>query len=188
MIKDLMEQKNITAYRLSKSSGVPYSTLTDILKGKTNLEKCSAETVYKLAKALDVTMEELIEPCMEKPISFELFKSNVCHQVKYMGDIDFMLYVLENGVIWEYYNKKMYPESLYMLGMLDYLSRVNGIPQCTEYDDLRKKRFLDPIYPMSILVKADALGDENILKETYEDSIPEFRNFNIIEGDIRNVI
>lgn len=188
MIKELMEQKNISKYRLSKDSGVPYSTLSDILSGKTSLEKCSAETVYKLSKALEVSMEELIEPYMEKRISFDLFKSNVCHRVKRMGDIDFIIDILENGTIWEYYNKKMYPESLYLLGMLDYLSRVNGIPQCTDFETLRTKRFDRPIWPSGVLIKADTLGDQKILEETYENSIPEFRAFNIIEGDIRNVI
>lgn len=60
-ITEYMEQKKITKYRLSKLSGIPYSTVSDICSHKTRLEKCSAETVYKIAKALDITMEELIE-------------------------------------------------------------------------------------------------------------------------------
>ena len=75
-----------------------------------------------------------------------------------------------------------------MLGMLDYLSRVNDVPQCVDYDDLRAKRFERPIYPRGALVLADAMNDNSILTRTEEDSIPEFRRFNIIEGDIRNVI
>lgn len=34
-------------------------TLLDIVKGKTRIEKCTAETIYKLAKTLDVPMESL---------------------------------------------------------------------------------------------------------------------------------
>ena len=37
------------------------TSLNDICSGKTRLEKCSAETVYKLAKALGVSMELLTE-------------------------------------------------------------------------------------------------------------------------------
>ena len=43
MIQNLMQKKNMTKYRLSKSSGIPYTTLTDICSGKAQLEKCSAE-------------------------------------------------------------------------------------------------------------------------------------------------
>ncbi len=51
----------MTKYRLSVQSGVPHATLNDIFSGKTKLEKCSAETVYKLSKALGVSMELLTE-------------------------------------------------------------------------------------------------------------------------------
>lgn len=61
IIEDLIEKRNITKYRLAVQAGIPHATLTDICSGKTRLEKCSAETVYKLAKALGVSMELLTE-------------------------------------------------------------------------------------------------------------------------------
>ena len=60
-LSQLAENKNMTKYRLSKQSGVPYATLSDICSGKTEITKCSAETIYRLAKELGVTMEELLE-------------------------------------------------------------------------------------------------------------------------------
>lgn len=51
----------MTKYRLASVAGIPYSTLNDICSGRTKLEKCSADTVYKLAKALDVSMEMLTQ-------------------------------------------------------------------------------------------------------------------------------
>ena len=61
MINRLLEKRNMTKYRLAVDAGIPHATLNDICSGKTKLEKCSAETVYKLAKALGVTMEMLTE-------------------------------------------------------------------------------------------------------------------------------
>lgn len=61
IIDDLLKQACMTKYRLAKQTGIPHATLSDICSGKTKLEKCSAETVYKLAKALGVTMELLAE-------------------------------------------------------------------------------------------------------------------------------
>ena len=51
----------MTKYRLAVEAGIPHATLNDICSGKTKLEKCSAETVYKLAKVLGVSMETLTE-------------------------------------------------------------------------------------------------------------------------------
>ena len=59
MIDDLLRERNMTRYRLAITAGIPHATLNDICSGKTRLEKCSAETVYKLAKALGVSMELL---------------------------------------------------------------------------------------------------------------------------------
>lgn len=61
MIEDLLVKRQMTKYRLAVLSGVPHATLNDICSGKTKLEKCSAETVYKLAKILNVPMELLTE-------------------------------------------------------------------------------------------------------------------------------
>ena len=80
-IQDALKQKNMSIYRLAKVSGVPYATVNDICNGKAKLEKCSAETVYRLARTLDVSMEELLAPYLTKRSSFEMFKSSVCHRM-----------------------------------------------------------------------------------------------------------
>ena len=82
IINELMEAKSITKYRLAKDSGIPYTTINDICSGKARIERCSAETIYRISKELGVSMESLIEPYMETRIDFELFKSNTCHSLK----------------------------------------------------------------------------------------------------------
>ena len=56
----LLEEKNISKYKLSKESGVPYSTVCDISTGKSVLLKCSAETVLRISHILGMTAEELV--------------------------------------------------------------------------------------------------------------------------------
>lgn len=70
-LNELLRQKNISRYRLSRDSGVPQTTITDICSGKTRIEKCSGDTLYKIAKTLDVTMESLIRETMENPGSLK---------------------------------------------------------------------------------------------------------------------
>lgn len=188
MLAELMQKKAITKYQLAKNSGIPYTTVSDIVSGKAQLEKCTAETIYRLAKELDVPMETLLEPCFQKRANFELFKSNVCHRVKELGDIDFIIEVLEKDDIRAYYNQHWYRESLYLLAMLDYLSRVNEVPLCSQYDDLRRCKLDTVIYPSSILAICAASRNNHAKKQALMDSIPEFKRFNIIENEVRNVI
>lgn len=56
----LIQEKGLSRYRLSKVSGVPWATLSDICSGKTKFERCSAATLSKLSKALEISMEELM--------------------------------------------------------------------------------------------------------------------------------
>lgn len=56
---------------MAKDSGIAYTTINDICSGKARLEKCSAETIYRISKVLGVSMESLIEPCFDKRIDFE---------------------------------------------------------------------------------------------------------------------
>lgn len=101
---------------------------------------------------------------MEKRCSFELFKSNVCHRLKEQGDIDFLIETLKEDMIRQYYDKKWYPESFYLLAMVDY------------------------IYPVGILITASVLSDDSVKEDAVKHAIPEFLKYNIVESEVRNVI
>ncbi len=188
MIREIMQEKNITEYRLSKISKIPYTTIHDICSGKAKLENCSARTVFRLSKALDVPMDVLLEPYMYKRTSFDVFKSTVCHRLKELGDLDFMIEVLEQDNIRVFYERKWFPESLYLLAMLDYLARLNNISLCDKYDDLRRCKLEKTVYPAGILCLAAASGNEKIKEDAKKSAIPEFIRFNIVESEIRNVV
>jgi transcriptional regulator with XRE-family HTH domain len=191
IVNDLLEKKNMTRYRLSKESGVAMTTITDICSGKAELEKCSAGTLYKIAKVLGVTVDFLLEnnntEMGKNRESFEVFKSNVCHHVKDMGDIDFVIETLEKNEIRKFYERGWYRESFYLLAMIDYLSRMNGLPVCTNYNDIRLQKLEKPNYPASVVVSYAATGDESIKEKALANAIPEFIRFNIVESEVRNV-
>jgi len=185
---DLLEKNQLTKYRLSQMSGIPYTTIGDICSGKTELKKCSAETVYKLAKSFGVSMEDLLSDSLTERAGFELFKSRICHRVREMGDVDFIIDTLERREIRAYYERKWFPESFYLLGMLDYISRENDVPLCNEYDDLRRCKLKDVIYPSSVLALCAATKNDDAKKASIQNAIPEFMRFNIVESEVRNVI
>ncbi len=59
ILKELLEKKGMSAYALSKKSGVPQSTLNNILKGKSNLNDCRLKTLTAIANTLGVSIAEL---------------------------------------------------------------------------------------------------------------------------------
>jgi len=186
-INDLLQEKNMSKYRLSKISGVPFTTVSEVTTGKIKIKNCTGETLYRLAKALGVTVEDLLAASMEYRQSFDTFKSNICHMVKDMGDIDFIIDTLETDKIRALYQKKWYPESLYLLAMVDYLSRENGLPACSDYSDIRSAKLREPIFPSSILTMCALMKNDEPKRDSLNEAIPEFMRFNIVESEVRNV-
>lgn len=190
-INELLQKENISKYRLSKESGVPMTTIADICSGKAKLDKCAAGTLYKIAKVLGVTVDSLLENSEIKSIdyrcSFETFKSNTCHQVKDLGDIDFIIETLEEDEIRKLYDRQWHREAFYLLGMVDYLSRINNLPICKNYNDIRGQKLSKPVFPADVVLSCEATGNKQYKENALANAIPEFMRFNIVEGEIRNV-
>ena len=187
-IKNKKKKRSMSLYKLSLVSEIPYSTLYDIFNEKTDLKSCSAETVYKLSHALGMTVDMLLSPVMIKRSDFELYKSNVCHKLKELGDRKFILETIRDNEIRMCYIWGWYPECFYLLAMLDYICRINNIPMFDEYDDIRQYKLEETIYPAGLRVFAVATKDESVLDEAYKTAIPEFVRFNIVENEVRNVV
>ena len=153
MLTDLLSKNNVTIYQCSKKSGIPYTTLFELVMGKTSLLNCNVETVYKLSKTLNVSMEELLLTQIENiRTDRDVFRSNVCHELKEEGDLDFIINTLKNDKVNYFWNKKWYFESLYLLAMVDYISRINNIPLCSKYEVIRRNKLSRPVYPKDVIL------------------------------------
>lgn len=60
-LMNLMNKKYMTRADLSMMSGVPDSTLRDILSGKAQIDHCEAATIYGIADALGTTVEDILD-------------------------------------------------------------------------------------------------------------------------------
>lgn len=64
----IRKEKNMTRPELSKKSGVPVSTIHKLEIGVNDMRGAKADTLYKLANALDTTVEYLLQyylkPCI----------------------------------------------------------------------------------------------------------------------------
>ncbi len=187
IISKYLADNGISRYSFAKTSGIPYSTLCDICSGKATLKNCSAKTIYKLSKASGLSAEDILASACEKRESFDWFKSEVCHEVKRKGELKFIEEILKSNIIRSYYVQLRYERSLYLLGMLDYLSRKNNLPICSDYNDLRHKKFKEPIFPQSLLIRAEVMHDDSIKTDAVKNAIPEFIRFNIVENEVEDI-
>lgn len=186
-ISYLISEKNISKYKLAKDTSIPYSTISDICNGKTTLENCNAKTVFELSRYFNYSMEDLLYKDIDIRYDFEAFKSNVRHKLKEKGYKQFILCVLKEDKVTDYYNRKWYPEALYLLAMLDYISRINNVPLCTKYNKLRTAKLDRIIYPASVIAEAEVMKNTSVLSDSFVNSIPEFARFNIAENEVFDI-
>jgi len=59
-LKALMDKKNIKPLELAYLSGISQTSVHNLLSGKTDIRKSMAQTVLGIAKALDVSIVELL--------------------------------------------------------------------------------------------------------------------------------
>lgn len=60
MLKQYLIEHNISIYRLADISGVPYTTLNELVNGKKNIYDCRIKTILKIADALNISIETLL--------------------------------------------------------------------------------------------------------------------------------
>lgn len=82
----LANKKSIS--NLSRESGLPYTTVSEIVNGKKTLGKCSALTVYRIAGALGTTVESLLvsESTSAFPDLFDLDRKQSIFLAKKLWD------------------------------------------------------------------------------------------------------
>ena len=64
-IKEYLKNNKISVRKISESTGIPYSTLNDILNAKTDIDNATLKTVLKIAEHLNINVEELRQMCKD---------------------------------------------------------------------------------------------------------------------------
>lgn len=68
MFKHFLIQNNISIYKLAELSKVPYSTLNELINGKKQISDCKIRTIENIAKALNISIEVLLNMLTNKNI------------------------------------------------------------------------------------------------------------------------
>ena len=168
-----LKERNMSIRECSLRSGIPYATLYPIIKGQIDIGTCSYYTVAKLARVLGYRPDEIVN---EKE-DFQTFRNNLHHEIK-RNELALILEIVENDEVSRYLRHEEYLKALYMVGVVDYISKKHGISLCDKYDDVRKMK----------LEKAYYIGDAVLDPPKKEDCIEEFLKYNIYEGDLYDAV
>ena len=205
-LMNLMNEHCMTRADLSMMSGVPDSTLRDILSGKAQIDHCEAATIYSIADALGTTVEDALdhywdeclgaddEECERKALhdghTLLIFYSTVDKlvQLRLFAEDSLLAASFNSETYIDYFfDNGFYREAFFLLGLTDYLNRKLGMKTNPRFDAYRGYRLDCPVYSLSTLEEYD---DPEELKnaKTYAEAyaIPELAAFNIFmtEEDI----
>jgi len=204
-LNELMNDCHMSRAELSARSNIPESTLRDILNGKAQLDRCEAATLYNIAYALDVSVEDILEgywDALERDapsrtsvhdenslMNFYVLADSMLGRLRATGDLAFIDGIDQNEWIERLYQGREYRCALFLLGMMDYLCRKNGVRQVARYDEYRKARLDGPVYALRTLnVNDDDGAFQRARTEAENNAIPELGRFGIYmtEEDIRH--
>ena len=184
--KELLKEKQITGYALSKNTGIPYTTINDLINGKTIIQNISLKHALLIADYLKVKIEDLAILDKDVLIDFLYFRNNTLHELKRKGYIEFIRSVVARKDIDYYYKNNGKKYAYYLLALIDYLSKINGAKVYQKrYNDYRKEKLEKPFFVGSDLITYKTV--EEAEKDLGIKVIPEFKKFNIIEEDVFNV-
>lgn len=129
---------------------------------------------------------------LNKKMEADLFKSEMCHMLKRLGDYNFIYEIVSDNWVEYFWNKEWYFESLYVLAMIDYLTYIYKAPIYEPLDKYRQYKLSKPVYPFSMLLIDKINGNNNqkqkAIRECNEDECGRFfLKYNIVEKDIKDV-
>lgn len=99
MLKDYLNSRNISIYSLSKKTNIPYSTLSDLCNNKVEIDNCKLSIVRSIAKALNLSIEELYEIVIQKDNIVEIKEYNTLAYIKTKNKRYYVEYTKDNKVI-----------------------------------------------------------------------------------------
>ena len=180
-------------YKLEKASNLSHATLSDLVNEKTKPENCSSSLIKEISKTLNMSMDSLYDKLTYDDLTsikydkdFDLFKSNICHELRSIKYKEFLRHYLTTDEIRNMFEDKKYKQALYMVALIDYLCETHDLPVPTKYSEIRKYK-LDSFCvseSLYLLMQTKQIQFSSI----YKDSISTFRDHNIIEAEIENVI
>lgn len=146
LLLELMNEKHMTRAELSRRSGVPESTLRDILNGKAQIDHCEAGTLLTIADVLETTVDEIVVTYWEeallhhdREVPLEELHDDSSMLTFYMivdatklaltaySDLEFVCEICEEHWIERFHAEGAYRIAFFLLGFIDWVHRKHHL-------------------------------------------------------------
>ena len=94
---ELLEAHQMSAYKLAKMTGIPYTTIFDLVHYRTLPKNISLDHALKIADALDIDVKELVKIDGAPMTKFDFFRSQLIMNIKSYGPNKFVNRVVKNS-------------------------------------------------------------------------------------------
>ena len=201
-LKELMKKKKMTRAELSRESGIPESTLRDILNGTSRIERCEALTLALIAEVLDTTVEEILQRALAEQLNeneaesgqdeemtllqneplhvFYTFMDTLQEMLAAGSDIDLCLFAKEHQWVEDFFAGESYSIALFLVGFSDYVCRKYKVTPFREYEKYRHMRLTSPVYPLALFdPEATTFEYEAEKDRLHTFAVPELGRLNI---------
>ena len=184
--KDLLEKKKCTGYELAKNARIPYSTINDLINGRTIVQNISLKHALAISDYLDIDIRELNKLENNVPIDFRYFRNNLLSDLKRNDPVALANKIIKDKEIDYYYKNNAKAYAYYLLALIDFIFRKHNLPVFNKrYNTLRQEKLDKPFFIGSKIVSFETI--EEAEEKLGIQVLPEFRRFNIIEEDVMNV-
>lgn len=172
---------------LERKSQVAHATLFDIYSEKTDFKKVSVEVASKIAKALDMSIDELYMKLTYKDMTdmvtskeFDLYRSDTLHKLRRDRWKKFV--EKHKSEVNELYKNEEFDKSIYLATLIDDICKKHKEPLIEEFEEVREVKLDKLLVPSSIYfaLNLNTITSSELIKK----SSKVFLKNNIIEEEI----
>ena len=187
-IHEAMASCGLSREKLFRTSGIPESTLRDILNSKTVLANCKAITISKLAKALHLPVESVLKlepigqkqatPDFEGVENFVFIRNNLLDILYGSSPSSFIRVAQTDKTAEWFFAHQRRAAALWLIGLMDYLCDRQGLPRMPQYDFYRRTAIR--VWDGHVLCPSWLLDDD---PQPMRHALPQFARFGIVETE-----
>ena len=82
MLKEMIQNKGVSVYRVAQDCRMPYTTLNELVLGKKDLNSCNLKTVKTLADYFNLSVESFCSTAAENPAADRIAINSTWEQAK----------------------------------------------------------------------------------------------------------
>lgn len=144
-LKARLKSKKWSIYKLSKESGVPQPTLSDIFTGKTPLCNCNAYTLSKISNALGITIDRLLQTSIRMRQMLEFRNQIIELRKTFRRPIIFVSRMYKEDRAGKLFQTGDREKAIYLCALMDHDMIQHQFPLGPQYDHIRSLYFEPPV-------------------------------------------